>query len=218
MDGAVQARARKAAARGRRGHAEALLEGAVTCIGERGFAATTARDLVAASGANLASIGYHYGSKDALMIEGLFEAARRWFFPLIALAAQPGADEPWTRMSDALARLFDGVEEHRGLVRSYFEAVVQADRDPDLRARMTGHHEELRDVLAAAIEAMHGEQGSEPTLAAATIASFVTATFDGLMVQWMLDPGGLAPREELLAAFEIAVAMAAGPPAGQAPS
>ncbi len=217
MEEAIEAKpGGPAAPAGRRGHREALLEGAVACIGERGFASTTARDIVAASGANLASIGYHYGSKDSLMIEGLFEAARRWFLPLIALMAQPGAEEPWMRMRTALARLFDGVGEHRGLVRSYFEAVARADRDPDLRARMAAHHEELRDVLAAAIEAMHAERGSEPALAPASIASFVTAAFDGLMVQWLLDPGGLAPRDELLECFEIAVAMAAGPPASQA--
>ena len=205
-------RSRPASAPRRPGHRQALLEGAVICIGERGFAATTARDLVAASGANLASIGYHYGSKDSLMVEGLFEAARQWFLPLIALAAQPGDEEPWTRMRSALAQLFDGVEEHRGLVRSYFEAVAQVDRDPDLRARMAAHHSELRDVLAHAIEAMHAERGAELAPAPATVASFVTAAFDGLMVQWLLDPRGLAPRDELLDSFEFAVAMAAGLP------
>jgi AcrR family transcriptional regulator len=32
-----------------------------------GYARTTARDIVAASGTNLASIGYHYGSTQALL-------------------------------------------------------------------------------------------------------------------------------------------------------
>ncbi|MGH3839469.1 MAG: TetR family transcriptional regulator, partial [Pseudonocardiaceae bacterium] len=40
------------------GHREALLDGARRCLLERGYARTTARDLVAASGTNLASIGY----------------------------------------------------------------------------------------------------------------------------------------------------------------
>ena len=49
------------------GHREALLDGARRCLLERGYARTTARDLVAASGTNLASIGYHFGSKEALL-------------------------------------------------------------------------------------------------------------------------------------------------------
>ena len=40
-------------------HKEDLLAGAVACLREKGYAHTTARDIVAASGTNLASIGYH---------------------------------------------------------------------------------------------------------------------------------------------------------------
>jgi AcrR family transcriptional regulator len=49
------------------GHREALLAGARRCLLERGYARTTARDLVAASDTNLASIGYHFGSNEALL-------------------------------------------------------------------------------------------------------------------------------------------------------
>ena len=65
------------------GHREDLLEGAKRCLLEKGFVRTTARDIVKESGTNLASIGYHYGSKDALLvqayvslIEGLGETVR----------------------------------------------------------------------------------------------------------------------------------------------
>src|ERR671920_627093 len=51
------------------GHREDLLEGAKRCLLEKGFVRTTARDIVKESGTNLASIGYHYGSKDALLVE-----------------------------------------------------------------------------------------------------------------------------------------------------
>lgn len=51
------------------GHREDLLEGAKRCLLAKGFARTTARDIVKESGTNLASIGYHYGSKDALLAQ-----------------------------------------------------------------------------------------------------------------------------------------------------
>jgi len=44
-----------------------LLEGALLCLQTKGYARTTARDIAAASGANLASIGYHFGSKEGLL-------------------------------------------------------------------------------------------------------------------------------------------------------
>ena len=40
------------------------------CLREKGYAHTTARDIVAASSTNLASIGYHYGSTKALLERG----------------------------------------------------------------------------------------------------------------------------------------------------
>ena len=55
------------------GHREDLLEGAKKCLLEIGYANTTARDIVAASGTNLASIGYHFGSKEALMTQAIIE-------------------------------------------------------------------------------------------------------------------------------------------------
>lgn len=60
------------------GHREDLLEGAKKCLVEKGFVRTTARDIVKASGANLASIGYHYGSKDALLTQAFTELMEEW--------------------------------------------------------------------------------------------------------------------------------------------
>ena len=59
-------------------HREDLLEAAIRCLYEKGYARTTARDLVAESGTNLGSIGYHYGSKERLMNEALMVAFHRW--------------------------------------------------------------------------------------------------------------------------------------------
>src|SRR3954451_7237596 len=58
------------------GHRDDLLVAARRLLEEQGYAHITARDLVAASGTNLASIGYHFGSKAALLnaaIEASFE-------------------------------------------------------------------------------------------------------------------------------------------------
>src|ERR1700722_19720285 len=55
-------------------HKEDLLAGAVACLREKGYAHTTARDIVAASGTNLASIGYHYGSAKALANAAVLKA------------------------------------------------------------------------------------------------------------------------------------------------
>src|ERR1700748_1108865 len=56
------------------GNREALLSGSKRCLIEKGYARTTARDIAAASGVSLAAIGYHFGSKDALMNQAVYES------------------------------------------------------------------------------------------------------------------------------------------------
>jgi AcrR family transcriptional regulator len=55
------------------------LEGALRCIEQKGYGAITTRDIAAAANANVASITYHFGSKEALIGEALAEGFRLWF-------------------------------------------------------------------------------------------------------------------------------------------
>src|SRR3954466_13997211 len=88
------------------GHREDLLEGAKRCLLEKGFLRTTARDIVKESGTNLAASGYHYGSKDELVVQAFaprVEAARHRFDPggagEGALATAPGSLERFQEVS-----------------------------------------------------------------------------------------------------------------------
>ncbi len=45
---------------------EAILDAALRGFGERGFAATSVREIAAAAGSNIASISYHFGGKEGL--------------------------------------------------------------------------------------------------------------------------------------------------------
>ena len=60
------------------GNREDLLNGAKVCLLEKGYARTTARDIASASGVSLAAIGYHFGSKEALLGEALQQALAEW--------------------------------------------------------------------------------------------------------------------------------------------
>ena len=56
--------------------AQALLAATRTCVGRKGLATTTSRDITAEAGANLAAITYHFGSKDRLVADALLEELR----------------------------------------------------------------------------------------------------------------------------------------------
>src|SRR3954449_7907486 len=77
-----------------KGHREALREAARRLVREKGLSRTTARDLVEASGTNLRSIGYHFGSKDELMGEVLAHITDEWNAAPVAASRAVADDAP----------------------------------------------------------------------------------------------------------------------------
>jgi AcrR family transcriptional regulator len=186
------------------GHRERLLEGAIACLEEKGYARTTARDLVAASGTNLASIGYHFGSKEHLLNVAVTEAFQRWLKPLIALAAAPGPATPLERLGRTLSGLMDTVGENRPLISACLEAWAQLARSEDLRAEMVTSYEDFRMVIAGTTRDAFAEIGAAAVDADA-LAVLIIALFDGLLVQWQLDPSGAPDAAQLIEAAQGAV-------------
>ncbi len=187
------------------GHRELLLEAAIACLQDRGYARTTSRDLVAASGTNLASIGYHFGSKEALLNVAVAEAFQRWLKPLVALAAEPGPAAPLERLRRGLAGVTDSLEENRSLVAAALEAWAQVPRSEDLRATMRASYEDFHRAIAATVRDAFAEVGGEEVDAEA-VATLIIALFDGLLVRWALDPADPPSVERLTAAAQGALA------------
>ncbi len=181
------------------------MEAAIACLQEKGFARTTARDLVAASGTNLASIGYHFGSKEHLLNVAVAEAFQRWLKPLVALADEPGPATPLERLQRSLAGVIDTLEENRSLVAACLEAWAQMSRSEDLRAEMAASYDDFHRVIAATTLDAFAEIGSA-NVDADALAALIIALFDGLLVQWQLDPERAPSAERLTSAAQGALA------------
>jgi AcrR family transcriptional regulator len=191
------------------GHREDLLAGARRCLEERGYARTTARDLVAASGTNLASIGYHFGSKEALLNEAIAASFQEWAQRVHDLAfevdgAVDGAVDGGTAPdpSALLAASYDAMltsfAEYRGLAVAFVEALAQAERQPELRRQLAQAYADGRTQVAAMISELAGDLPAEQARA---FASFQIAVCDGLLVQWLLDPDATPPGAEMASAL-----------------
>jgi AcrR family transcriptional regulator len=187
------------------GHRERLLEAAVVCLQEKGYARTTSRDLVAASGTNLASIGYHFGSKEQLLNIAVAEAFQRWLKPLVALAAEPGAATPLERLQRGLTGVTDSLEENRPLVAAALEAWAQLSRSEDLRATMKAGYDDFHRAIAATVGGAFEEAGASEVDAEA-LATLLIALFDGLLVRSQLEPDDPPSGERLTAAVQGALA------------
>lgn len=170
------------------GHREKLLAGAKRCLYERGYGRTTARDIVEASGTNLASIGYHFGTKEALLNAAMMEAVGEWGEELERiLAAEDDEDvDPMVRFEATWTRVIESFKAHRPALIASFEAFVQAEHSPELQEQIAAGHEEARLWLAALFRRIGytaGEGCSERA-----VGSFYLALLNGLMAQWLLDP------------------------------
>ncbi|MCQ4192689.1 TetR/AcrR family transcriptional regulator [Streptomyces parvulus] len=180
------------------GHREDLLEGAKRCLLDQGFVRTTARDIVRESGTNLASIGYHYGSKDALLAQAyvaLVEGMGDAFEGDGGLeGTPPGSLERFERVWSNIA----GTMKEPGSVwRLSMEVVVLGDRLPEVRAQLAAAQREAGRGLIPLL--MGGREEDVTDDAADTLGMFYVTLMTGLIAQWTFDPES-APDGAVLAA------------------
>jgi AcrR family transcriptional regulator len=170
------------------GNREKLLAGAMKCLQEKGYARTTARDLVAASGANLASIGYHFGSKEALLNEAVARGVVLWAKSIEAEAFAAGGATTEERLELALAAMIDRFDELEPYLLSFVEAFPQAIRSNELRATMAAAYEDVRRSGGETFRRWLAHDGIELSPRDRdTLASLMLALCDGLILQWLLD-------------------------------
>ena len=189
-------------------HRDALLEAARGLILEKGFAATTARDLVAASDTNLGSIGYHFGSREALLNQAIEELFDEWTALLAGAAFSDEDAPPLERLTASWKATLDTLGEHHALIRAFVEALAHAERSPDFRKQMRDHYRRSRRTVARLVEAALGPdavaKGADPMM----IALFLIAVFDGLALQFRMAPEDTPSGEQLVAALTAARAAA----------
>lgn len=178
------------------GHREQLLVAARQLLEDKGYAHITTRDLVAASGTNLASIGYHFGSKAGLLNAALGVVFEEWTTQLAAIAlAEPNAT-PIERAHLTWAALLDNLAGRRALLVSFIEALAQADRDPELREQLAGMYRSVRGRVSGIVAEALAAPPDDPRCRA--VASWVMAVCDGLSMQWLLDPAATPAGPDLL--------------------
>jgi len=167
------------------GHREDLLRGAVACLREKGYERTTARDIVAASGTNLGSIGYHYGSTQALLNEAVIVAIGDIGASLAEMATSgidPG--EPLlTRFERYWSRVIDSFEENRLIWAASIDVFGVAERVEPIREVLAQGMQDARTLWSS----VFGRPDMDEATAHA-IGSIHQALLSGVLVQWLLDP------------------------------
>ncbi|WP_214367382.1 TetR/AcrR family transcriptional regulator [Pseudonocardia sp. H11422] len=181
------------------GHREDLLAGAKQCLYDKGFGRTTARDIVAASKTNLASIGYHFGSKEALLTEALVQATAEWGDELErALTVEPDpADAPMERFERTWTRVIDLYATHHRLWAIAVEGIAQVGRIPEIRKVLAEAQDIAREELALTF---HTSGDDERTR---VLGAAYQALLTGVMVQWLIDPETAPSGRDLADALRL---------------
>jgi AcrR family transcriptional regulator len=183
------------------GNREDLLAGAKRCLIDKGYAGTTARDIAAASGVSLAAIGYHFGSKDALMNQAIYELIGEWGEEVErALTAEGALDaEPLRRFESIMQRTIESFSgPGRGLWTAQLELLGPMEHNDELRTFLAGVQRDAAMGLAELFLGIGPDQDAE---VARKVGSVLHALFIGVMVKWFMDP------ERGLSAHELAEGM-----------
>lgn len=183
------------------GHREQLLAAARRSLVERGYARTRARDLVEMSGTNLASIGYHFGSKEQLLAEALDGILAEYTDKVLVLAESVGTvGSPAAAVEAAWIAMTELQDEYRPVLIAFVEALAQAERSEPLRQRLATGYEDMRVRITEAVMTL---QPDAPEALARAVASFFIAVSDGYMVQWLLDRDSTPDGRSLLEAARL---------------
>jgi AcrR family transcriptional regulator len=158
-----------------------LIEGTLRCLERLPPERITARAIAAESGANLASIAYHFGSKDNLVTEAVILGLDRWLEDIDRRLAELPSQEPAARFRGANEVIERSRKRHSGLAKNLVGALAKAQHDPRVRELLAAGFKRTRPNVAAVLGLGDDQAGHDA-------AGLALAMFNGLLFQVLLDP------------------------------
>jgi AcrR family transcriptional regulator len=159
-----------------------LIEGTIRCLERLPPERVTARAIADEAGANLASIGYHFGSKDDLVTEAVTVGLDRWLTEIDDRLGELTSAEPAERYRRA-GEIIEGTRgKHAGLARSFLSALAKAQYDDRVRELLAAGFRRTRPRIAALLGLGDDQAGTDA-------GGLVHSLFTGLLFQTLLDPG-----------------------------
>ena len=187
----------------------AILEAAIRVLARDGLAQASTRKLAAEAGINQATLLYHVGSKDELLLAVLREMMRQT--REIAVAAAIDHEAPLREAIASSLRAFWGhVETTPELQVMQYELTLYALRNPEAawlaREQYSGYCAVVEGVLRAACE----RQGTACAVPYDALARFIVGGLDGLILQFVSNQNSDRARYDLELLIAAVIALAEG--------
>jgi AcrR family transcriptional regulator len=158
-----------------------LLEGTLRCLERLPVERVTARAIAAESGANIASIAYHFGSKDELLTEAVIAGLDRWLEEIGSALGELEALDPGARLERAATVIEATRRRHTGLAQNFLGALAKSQHDGRIRAALAEGFRRTRPRVATLLGLGRDQAGEDA-------AGLVHSLFTGLLFQALLDP------------------------------
>lgn len=185
------------------GNREDLLAGAKKCLLEKGYLQTKARDIASASGVSLAAIGYHFGTKEALLQEAMVEANMEWGQRIdrATAAMQVPEDESFPAWFEHLwARITAASREDQRLLQAWIEVLLHVDQDTHVCSSLSNGMQCARDALAEMFG--HGDDDLNVEEANA-VGAFYQALMIGVRLLYAATPDRAPGPHDIASAMKI---------------
>jgi AcrR family transcriptional regulator len=189
------------------GNREDLLAGARRCLEEKGWARTTVRDITAASGGvSMAAIGYHFGSREALLNAALIEAIDEWGSETGRTLADYAGGTSGEQYEAMWTRIIESFDAHRTLWIATYEALLQSEHSPELRRYLSEAQAEGRRGLTAILLGVEESAVAEDSVR--SLGAVQMALLSGVIAQWLTDPEQAPSASEVVAGLRAIAAIA----------
>jgi AcrR family transcriptional regulator len=169
---------------------ERIIAAASKILAEKGYEATTLREISREAQAAPGLVHYYFGGKDELLVEVLQAAGQQFHQRMEHLAQQlPGGLSLDAFLTHLYERIDLEPEVYRLRYESFSLGLHNPIIEPKVRERLAQRRNEIGSVLAKVLENMEKTENVkrfslDPTL----LAALLLALFDGLALQKIMDP------------------------------
>jgi AcrR family transcriptional regulator len=162
-----------------------IIEAALTCFARKGFNQTTMEDIVQEAGLSKGGVYVHFASKKELYL-----AMYEWFMKEFSFQIPASMDEPtpYEQFTSTIFGMFTTIttEEFKGTANLMMDAWGQNIHDTDVNQLSSALYVQLRESLSTII-CQGITEGTFKSIDANTLASIIIGTFEGLVIQAMID-------------------------------
>lgn len=178
------------------GNREDLLAGAKRCLLAKGYERTTVRDIATEAGVSMAAIGYHFGSREALLTAAMVQGLQEWSQQVDEAFTAEANTDPSHWFVAIWPKLIESMIRDRPLWAASIEAFSVSEHQPELRKMLTYGQRLARRGLASHMSGIDEDAVSDSVVR--TIGSVQLALFVGIQMQWLQDPEWAPTVDEII--------------------